>query len=365
MSKTGLLLLLGAGILIGILAIFLTVNGNPPNMGVCVACFLRDTAGGLKLQTAPPVQYMRPEIFGFALGAFISALTFKDFSPRAGSAPIIRFSLGFFMMVGCLVFLGCPLIMLLRIGAGDLNAIVGLFGLAFGIAIGTLFLNKKFALPANEQQHHSEGAIFPIVCLIILGLMLFIPSLFAISKTGPGAMHAPVIYSLIAALIIGITVERTRFCTIGFISHIILFRRFTMFFAAMALVLVVLAGNLYLATFKLGFDMQPIAHKDGLWNFLSMTLVGICGLFLGGCPLRQIVKAGKADSDAGITVFGMLLGAAIAHNFSLASAAQSVTSAGGATFSGKVVVICGLLLVLIIGIIYSEFTKPISSSEIT
>lgn len=360
MSKTGLLLLLGAGVLIGLLAIILTANGNPPNMGVCVACFLRDTAGGLKLQTAPPVQYMRPEIFGFALGAFVSALAFKEFHPRAGSAPIIRFSLGFFMMIGCLVFLGCPLRMLLRIGAGDLNAIVGLFGLAFGIAIGTLFLNKNFALPANQKQHHGEGAIFPIVCLIVLGLMLFIPSLFAISKAGPAAMHAPVIYSLIAGLIIGITVERTRFCTIGFISHIFLFKRFTMLLAVIALVVVVFLGSLYLGTFKLGFDMQPIAHKDGLWNFLSMALVGICGLFLGGCPLRQIVKAGKADSDSGITVFGMLLGAAIAHNFSLASAAQNATSVGGATFSGKIVVICGLIFVVIIGIIYSKFLKPIN-----
>ncbi len=364
MSKTGLLV--GTGMLIGILALILSVNGNPPNMGVCVACFLRDTAGGLKLQSAPPVQYMRPEIFGFALGALASALAFKEFHPRAGSVPIIRFVLGFFMMVGCLVFLGCPLRVFLRIGAGDLNAVVGLFGLVLGIVIGTLFLQRDFEFPANQKQRKTEGLMFPLICLIALILVLLMPDLFAASKAGPASMHAPIVYSLIAGLIIGVLIERTRFCSIGFISHLILFKRFSMLFGVIALILVVLVGNLYLGKFKLGFDMQPIAHTDGLWNFLSMTLVGICGVFLSGCPLRQIVKAGKGNGDAAMTVFGMLFGAAIAHNFSMASAAQSASAEGGATLVGKVVVICGLILVIAVGVAYSRLnTKTCTIEEKT
>lgn len=352
MGKTGLFV--GVGILIGVIALLLAVNGNPPNMGVCVACFIRDTAGGMNLQSAPPVQYMRPEIFGFALGAFFCALLFKEFKPRAGSAPAIRFTLGFFMMVGCLVFLGCPLRMFLRIGAGDLNAIVGLVGLIAGIGVGVLFVQKDFSLPANQKQNSMEGLIFPLICLAGLLFLIFAPDLFTRSEKGPGSMHAPIAYSLAAGLIIGVLIERTRFCSIGFISHIFLFKRFSMLIGVIALCLVVLAGNLYLGKFKLGFDMQPIAHTDGLWNFLSMALVGVCGVFLGGCPLRQIVKAGTADGDAAMTVFGMLFGAAIAHNFSMASAVQSATTQGGATFSGKITVIVGLILVVIIGLAYSK-----------
>ena len=37
------------------------------------------------------------------------------------------------MMIGALVFLGCPLRMLIRMSAGDLNAYVGLIGFAGGI----------------------------------------------------------------------------------------------------------------------------------------------------------------------------------------------------------------------------------------
>lgn len=343
-----------AGVLIGLVALILGVQGNPPNMGVCVACFLRDTAGGLQLQTAPPVQYMRPEIFGFAIGAFVIALLTKSFTPRSGSAPFVRFFLGFLMMVGCLVFLGCPLRVFLRIAGGDLNAVVGLVGLVAGIAIGTVFLNKEFALPRQQNQPGAEGLVFPLVCIAILLLMVVNAGLFALSTKGPASMHAPFLYALIGGALIGILVQQTKFCSIGFISHAILFKRFYMLFGVIGLIAVVMAGNLYYGTFKLGFDNQPIAHTDGIWNFLSMALVGLCGVFLSGCPLRQIVKAGHGDSDAAVTVLGMLVGAAIAHNFSLAS------SAAGATSGGKIFVILGLISVFVIGLFFCR--KALSES---
>ena len=47
-----------AGLIIGIIAIALVVLGNPKNMGFCIACFLRDTAGGIGLHKAPVVPYL-------------------------------------------------------------------------------------------------------------------------------------------------------------------------------------------------------------------------------------------------------------------------------------------------------------------
>lgn len=37
------------GVIVGIAALVLTAFGNPANMGFCIACFLRDIAGALKL----------------------------------------------------------------------------------------------------------------------------------------------------------------------------------------------------------------------------------------------------------------------------------------------------------------------------
>ncbi|WP_140918477.1 YedE family putative selenium transporter [Limnobaculum xujianqingii] len=349
MSRTWILII--SGIVIGAIALTLAIAGNPPNMGVCVACFIRDSAGSLNLHSTATVQYLRPEIFGFVIGAFATALIFKEFKAKAGSAPVIRFTLGFLMMIGCLVFLGCPLRMVLRIGAGDLNAVIGLVGLVAGIGIGSLFLKKGFSLPRNYSQSSIEGILFPVICIVLLMMFLWNSGIFSASEKGPGASHAPVWLSIIAGLVIGVVVQRTRFCFIGMAKNIFLSRNYNMALGVLALTLIVAAGNLYLDKFTLGFDNQPIAHTDGVWNFLSMMLVGLCGVFITGCPLRQLISAGQGSSDAAISVLGMLIGAAFAHNFAFAS------SPAGPTENGKTVVIVGIILVLAIGVIYTVMTR--------
>ena len=115
--------IISVGAFIGIFAALLQKWGNPANMGICVACFERDIAGALGLHRAAVVQYVRPEIIGFVLGSMIAAYAFKEFRARAGSAPIVRFMLGAFAMIGALVFLGCPWRAALRLAGGDWNAI--------------------------------------------------------------------------------------------------------------------------------------------------------------------------------------------------------------------------------------------------
>ena len=128
-SRWGIIM---AGTIIGLFASFLQFLGNPPNMGICVACFERDIAGALGLHRLAVVQYIRPEIIGFVLGSLIAAFAFREFKSRGGSAPIVRFVLGVFAMIGALVFLGCSWRAILRFAGGDLNAIIGLAGLVGG-----------------------------------------------------------------------------------------------------------------------------------------------------------------------------------------------------------------------------------------
>jgi hypothetical protein len=80
--------------------------------------------------------------------------------------------------------------------------------------------------------------------------------------------------------------------------------------------------------FKLGFEDQPIAHQDWLWNATAMALVGLTGVLAGGCPVRQMVLAGEGNGDALLVVLGIMLGGAIAHNLNLASTAAGVTAQG-------------------------------------
>ena len=43
----------------------------------------------------------------------------------------------------------------------------------------------------------------------------------------------------------------------------------------LAFLVVAFVANLALGQFKPGFDGQPIAHTDGLWNFLGMAASGL------------------------------------------------------------------------------------------
>src|SRR5690606_28204501 len=139
--------------------------------------FERDIAGALGLHRADVVQYLRPEILGFVLGAFLAALLFREFKPRAGSAPIVRFILGAFAMIGALVFLGCPWRAMLRLAGGDLNAVLGIAGLVFGVWVGTLFLKGGYTLGRAQTTSKAAGVIMPLMALGFLLLMFIYPQI--------------------------------------------------------------------------------------------------------------------------------------------------------------------------------------------
>jgi YedE family putative selenium metabolism protein len=325
-------------------------------MGICVACFERDIAGALGLHRAEVVQYMRPEIIGFVFGSLVAAYIFREFRPRVGSTPIVRFVLGVFAMIGGLVFLGCPWRAWLRLSGGDGNAIFGVLGLVFGIWIGTRFLKAGYNLGRTQKTYTSVGWLFPLVMLGFLLLMLISPQVQGQNKSvilfysikGPGSMYAPIIISLAVGLAIGFLAQRSRFCTMGAFRDLILFRQPYLFLGVVSLAVSAFITNLILKQFHPGFANQPVAHSIELWNFGGMVLAGLAFTLAGGCPGRQLFLVGEGDGDAAVFVIGMIVGAGFAHNFSLAS------SPAGPGLYGPHAVIIGLLVCFYIGITMRE-----------
>lgn len=330
------------GAIIGLLAVISVYFGNPKNMGICVACFIRDISGSLGLHSAAVVQYARPEIMGMILGAFIISVFKKEFASRGGSSPFIRFCLGFMIMIGALMFLGCPTRMVLRLAGGDFNAIFGILGFVVGIAIGIVFLNKGFSLKRNYKQTKMEGYILPIINVVLFIMLITSSTLLIFSQEGPGSMHAPAFIALGIGLAVGIICQRTRFCMAGGIRDLILFKDSYLICGFLAMLVAAFIGNLMFGYFNPGFAEQPIAHNDGLWNFLGMVVVGWGSILLGGCPMRQLILAGEGNVDSVVTILGLLVGAAFAHNFKLASSAEGPTSNGQIA-----IIICFVVLGLI------------------
>lgn len=346
-----------AGGIIGIISVALVLMGNPANMGFCLACFIRDTAGGLGLHRAEAVQYIRPEIIGLILGAMGLSMARGEFSPRGGSSPITRFFLGFFVMIGCLMFLGCPFRMVLRLAGGDLNAVVGLVGFVAGIVVGVFFLKRGYSLRRTYKQGQGEGILLPLIQIALLILVVAAPAFIFFTAEGPGAKHAAIIISLAGGLIVGALAQYTRLCMVGGFRDMILFREPKLLIGFCMIFVTALIGNLVLGKFNLGFTEQPVAHNDALWNFLGMLLAGFGCCLLGGCPLRQMVMAGEGNTDSAITYLGLLVGAAFCHNFGLAASGK------GPTPNGKVAVIIGLVVLFIIAAVNTFSKKESAGTE--
>jgi YedE family putative selenium metabolism protein len=328
--------------------------GNPPNMGICVACFIRDIAGALGLHQASVVQFIRPEVVGFLFGAFIASFAFREFRSRGGASPMIRFLLGAFVMIGALVFLGCPVRMMLRLAGGDLNAILALAGIIAGVLVGIFFLKRGFNLGRAARMHHIVGWMMPALILGLLLLAIFQPGFIHVSDTGPGSMFTPLWIALVVGLVVGFLAQRTRMCFVGGWRDLFLVKDTYLFSGLAAFFIAALLTNYATGNFAAdglyhwSFTDQPIAHNNYLWNFLSMSLVGLAATLIGGCPLRNLVLAGEGNTDAGMTVMGYFAGAAIAHNFLLAS------SPNGVGAFGPVAVIIGLVFCLAVGFLMRE-----------
>ena len=363
-----------AGLVFGVLGALAVNWGNPLNMGICVACFLRDISGGIKLQTAAVVQYIRPEIIGFVLGALITSLGFREWKPRGGSSPIVRFFLGMCVMIGALVFLGCPIRMGLRLAGGDLNALVALAGMIVGILVGVFFLKKGFTLGRSIKVHPVVGTILPLFAILLLVFLIAKPAFIAFSESGPGSQHVPLLIGLGLGLLTGFMFQRTRFCSVGGWRDIFLVKDFYLFSGIAAFIIAALVTNYAVGNFSAGgmswasgtdiayhwgFTKQaislPIVDASGniiwsqhIWQFLGMGLVGLAATMIGGCPLRNLILSGEGDVDAGVTVLGYLVGAAFAHNFLTAS------SGSGLGTWGPVAVAIGWVFCLYLGVFMRE-----------
>ncbi len=319
-----------SGIALGALAAYLVYAGNPGNMGICAACFLRDSSGALGFHRVETLQYLRPELFGLIIGGFLASMFWtKEFSAKGSASAFSLFFLGIFAMIGALVFLGCPWRAFLRLGGGDMTAIAGFLGLAGGVGLGMFFNSRGYKLQESVSVSKSIGFLPVVLTLLMLGVLIFglklsngIP--FTSTK-GPASQHAAILVSLVIGAIVGILMHKSKFCSVGAFSRA--FRGdFSMFWGIVAIIASASIVNFALGQYKFGFEGQAIAHNDFVWNFLGMVLAGLCFSLSEGCPGKHLVQMGTGNLSSVIFILGMVAGAAIAHNFLLASSPNGISA---------------------------------------
>jgi YedE family putative selenium metabolism protein len=343
------------GAFIGLAGVMLSFFGNPPNSGICVSCFMENIAGSLGLHNNIRMQYLRPEIIGFVLGSFLISVHRKEFKATSNGSPLLRFFVGILLIIGCSVFMGCPIKMIFRISAGDITALFGFFGLAAGVYIGIKFIEGGFRLGNSTQSPVANAFLIPALMFLLLIILLWEPSFISLSNKGAGAQHAPIYISLLAGLIAGALAQRTGFCVTGGIARLFLWgpkevkgcpKSTGLLMGLISFFLIALFASILTGQFLLGWHGQPSSNESYGWSFLGMLMVGFGSVLIKGCPFRQVILAGQGDSDAGAAFLGMLTGAALVQNWGLGG------NAVGTPYEGKVAVLLGICLLFIIGLIY-------------
>lgn len=332
----------GAGAVVGAGAAILTKLGNPIDGGVSIACFCRDVAGSLGMHPFIEFSYLRPELTAIVLGAGAAALIKKGYQPSWGSSTVLRFIIGVLLSLGVFAYVGCPLRTGLRCAGGDPSAVFGLAGLIAGVGIGTVFLVHGFTLGKSRSGTKISGAVFHLFFVILLLLLLIHPVFMTFSNR----RHAPLFVSLAVGMLIGVAGQRSKLCFIGGIRNFFICGDMTSLMGLLSLIVSAMAMNAVLG--QTHFGIHIIGSGDFLWSFLAMCEVGIASTFLGGCPFRQIILASQGNIDSAVTIAGITVGAAIAYN------CDSAFIAGSLDLNGKIAVIAGCAVLVVIGFLNRE-----------
>ncbi|VAW36103.1 hypothetical protein MNBD_DELTA03-1136 [hydrothermal vent metagenome] len=342
------------GAVIGIGAMLMSFYGNPPNTGLCISCFLENIAGAMGLQHNIRMQYMRPELLGLVIGAFVWSLWRREFVPTGGSSPLLRFLVGILLIIGCSVFIGCPVKMVLRLAAGDIGAIAGAVGLVAGIYVGLEFVENGFQLGKPVITTRASGYVTPLFFFILLLLAIFKPDFIAMSVKGSAALHAPFWMSLAFGLILGAWAQHTQFCITGGIARVFLWgpreimncpRSTGLLISIVSFFIFATISSMLTGQFNLALHGQPSSNESFGWGFAGMFMVGLGAVLVRGCPLRQMVAAGQGDTDAGVTTMGMLVGAALVQNWGLGG------TPAGTPPAAQIAVLLGIALLIAAGLL--------------
>ncbi len=279
------------GIFLGAFGILLGVWGNPKNSGLCISCFMENIAGSLQLHPHLRMSYIRPEIIGLILGAFLVALLGKRFKAEGGPSALLRFFMGFYIMVGASIFIGCPVKSVLRLSAGDLTAGFAVIGFIAGVWFSLQYLRGGFSLEKERSVGTANGLMLPVFMLFLLYALLFKPQIIVFGDKGPAAMYAPIWMSLLAGLIIGGFAQRSTFCMMAGFRNFFIAKDTFLLKGIMTMFLVAIGMAFGFNYFHLGLNGQPGSHLAHGWTFLGMFLVGGVSVLANGCPFRQIIMA--------------------------------------------------------------------------
>ena len=142
------------------------------------------------------------------------------------------------------------------------------------------------------------------------------------------------ILTLLLGILIGYLAQQSGFCSIGGMRDLFLFKHTRLFFGYLALI-----GTAFVSYFLFSLILESAfpnffwAAENGLftpipgapsglenWGYVLLAIIGgfgmgLLGVILGGCPLRQTVMGFEGNIKSLFFVVGMAIGGILFHLF--------------------------------------------------
>jgi len=151
------------------------------------------------------------------------------------------------------------------------------------------------------------------------------------------AVYLVPISTLIIGFVVGYMAQRSGFCSIGGFRDLLLFKQTRLFIGYLALIggaalgyfifslIIPVAFPTYPKVVTGGFAALPGApNAASVYGVLAMAVVGgiglgLLGVLLGGCPLRQIVMSSEGNLNSIFFIIGLCVGVIIFYMFIVAN----------------------------------------------
>lgn len=140
--------------------------------------------------------------------------------------------------------------------------------------------------------------------------------------------------TILFGMLIGYLAQRSRFCSIGGFRDFFLFKHTRLLKGYIALIIGAFIGYLvFWAITHSAFEHFPWILTNGILSpipgapvgltgagyviltIISGIIVGLVGVFLGGCPLRQVTMTSEGNIKALCFVIGMCIGSVLFASF--------------------------------------------------
>ena len=247
------------------------------------------------------------------IGALASALLGKEFAIRVAPAGELFKGLfgGILMGIGCILAMGCTVGNFFSgLAALSGGAIIFVVGLTFGVFIAVKYLlwemEKHPKMSSGRSATFLQAKTKGVSLQPLAGLIVFIIGI-AISFTYNGGTEKVLIGFVLIGLLIGIILQRSRWCIVRAIREPFMTGDAEPAVAIIAGLIVGISGFTVIKIMGIGSEMTMVGSNFWMPAIIGGIIFGFGMTIAGGCTVGSSWRAGEGHVKLWLALIGIII----------------------------------------------------------